>query len=102
MHPAVVESRFRERAERQRAWGAGLLTVAVLLWVYAVWQFFTPPHTYYCSSTCSVSFPRDWLKPVAALAVSTPVALVGLALFSHARLVLQVLGMRRELEEAGA
>jgi hypothetical protein len=109
-HPAVIESRFLERSDRLRIWGIVLAVVAGLLWVYAMFELFTPWHSshghYGCSSPAfgdrstlyseydadnSPAFgdhdaalacaqDRDWPQPMAALVVALPVGVVGASL----------------------
>ncbi|MFJ8821509.1 hypothetical protein ACIREE_06960 [Streptomyces sp. NPDC102467] len=103
-HPAVVEDRFRTRAERRKAWGIGLLIAAGLCWGYAAFQLFTPYETRIWSVHCSgpavadreglydfdgpdgetarrkialCAEQRDWPAPVTALLIGAPLAAVG-------------------------
>ncbi|MFI0240830.1 hypothetical protein [Streptomyces sp. NPDC016845] len=105
LHPAVIEDRFRIRAERQRAWGIGLLVAAGICWGYAVYQMFVPYETEVWSVECSgpavadragvyddggsrsdqivrrkaelCAEERDWPAPVTALLIGAPLAAVG-------------------------
>ncbi|GAA1357243.1 hypothetical protein [Streptomyces beijiangensis] len=107
MHPLAVERDFLARAERLKSWGAGLLCVAAVFWIYAAWQMFAP----FTSSTWKVdcSAPafaerrdlyiddrisddhdralhceadRDWTGPVTALVLSVPVSTAGAVLLA--------------------
>jgi hypothetical protein len=102
---AVAEKALTDRADRHRRWGAGLLGVAALLWLYAMFELFTPytsdigqagcaapvgadrsglydsserPH--YVAVQCVGT--RDWPRPVAALALSAPFATIGAMLLT--------------------
>ncbi|MEU6391887.1 hypothetical protein [Streptomyces sp. NPDC046939] len=128
LHPAVVEDRFRLRAERQRAWGVGLLVAAGICWGYAAYQMFAPYETRVWSVDCSgpavadrdgvydaggpydrvarrkaalCAEGRDWPAPVTALLIGAPLAAVGASLRTAGSVALALRAHAAELDRAG-
>ncbi|MFD6620230.1 hypothetical protein ACFWFB_33865 [Streptomyces albidoflavus] len=126
-HPAVVEDRFRIRAERHRAWGVGLLVAAGVCWGYAAFQMFVPYETKVWSVDCSgpavadragvydaggtrdeivrrkvtlCAEERDWPAPLTALLISAPLAAVGACLCTAGSVALSLRAHAAELARA--
>ncbi|WP_314175531.1 hypothetical protein [Streptomyces winkii] len=123
MHPTAVERNFRVRATRQLGWGAVLLALAAVSWIYSAWTVFTP----YTLESWHVDCPapafsdrsgiyspdfqqtaeerhcagaRDWPGPVSALVVSTPLATVGAVLFTSGSVTRRTIDHETQLRRA--
>lgn len=121
MDRAVTDGLYLDRMGRIRVWGGALLVVALLLWVYAAWQLFTPhsaggdcsapafsdreavhhnsgQHGTALAQRCEAA--RDWPKPLAALVVALPLSTAGSVLVAYGylngRLRMQAALARRE------
>ncbi|WP_394433223.1 hypothetical protein [Streptomyces sp. SGAir0957] len=126
-HPAVIEDRFRIRAERQKAWGIGLLVAAGICWGYAAYQMFAPYETKVWSVDCSgpavadragvydtggasdevvrrkaalCAEERDWPAPMTALLIGAPLAAVGASLCTAGAVALALRAHAAELARA--
>ncbi|WMX43846.1 hypothetical protein [Streptomyces roseicoloratus] len=105
MRSRVYDLDFRDKARRVGAWGATLLAVATMLWIWCVLLLITPYQaesvsgrsTHDCKprlltesgtandglqngDTCANE--RDWPEAVLILGLSVPVAVVGTTLFT--------------------
>ncbi len=127
-HPAVIESRLLERSSKLRGWGAALLLVPGLLWIYAMYELYTPWDSHYGKYDCSApafgdrgilytgaltdgdthdydtavacARDRDWPQPVAALAVSLPFAVTGASLLTAGLVTAHLRHLERDLAHA--
>ncbi|MFI1398087.1 hypothetical protein [Streptomyces sp. NPDC020681] len=100
MRSLPYDIEFRSRAKRAQAWGAGLLSVAALLWVWFGVLLLTPYDAGYESacearlfterSTADEGYSdgnkctaeRDWPELLGVLGLSVPVSVVGAVLFT--------------------
>jgi len=127
-HPVVIENRFLERSARLRTWGTPLLVIAGLLWVFAAFELFTPWDSTYGKYSCSApafgdrgalytdpvtdgethdhdvatscARDRDWPQPLAALALSLPLGVVGASLTTAAAVATRLRRLENDLSRA--